>query len=122
MDDMIFKSAKNQIKLLHSRQISSYELTKAYLDRIEKYDAELNSFLYVNKKNALESAKSCDESISKMHENNKQYTNWKLHYCADFGEEHGEQCVAMFYVLVPSITLEPSDTVTQQWTILRAMN
>ena len=53
MDDMIFKSAKNQIKLLHSRQISSYELTKAYLDRIEKYDAELNSFLYVNKKNAL---------------------------------------------------------------------
>ena len=65
MDDIIFKSAKNQIKLLHSKQISSYELTKAYLDRIEKYDAKLNSFLYVNKKNALESAKNCDESISK---------------------------------------------------------
>ena len=65
MDDIIFKSAKNQINLLHSKRISSYELTKAYLDRIEKYDAKLNSFLYVNKKNALESAKNCDESISK---------------------------------------------------------
>ena len=41
MKDIIFKSAKDQIKLLHSKQISSYELTKAYLDRIEKYDDEL---------------------------------------------------------------------------------
>jgi len=28
----------------------------------------------------------------------------------------------MFFCLVPSVTLEPSDTVTQQWTILRVMN
>tara|TARA_B100000029_G_scaffold189996_2_gene187884 strand:- start:59315 stop:60760 length:1446 start_codon:yes stop_codon:yes gene_type:complete len=65
MKDVIFQSAKNQIKLLHSKQISSHELTKAYLDRIEKYDEELNSFLYINKKNALESAKKKDESISR---------------------------------------------------------
>ena len=65
MKDIIFKSAKDQIKLLHSKQISSYELTKTYLDRIEKYDDELNSFLYINKKNALESAKKSDESIMK---------------------------------------------------------
>ena len=65
MKDIIFQSAKTQIKLLHNKQISSYELTKAYLDRIEKYDDELNSFLYVNKKNALESAKKSDDSISK---------------------------------------------------------
>ena len=63
-----------------------------------------------------------EESVTKMHERDKQYTNWKLHYCADFGEEHGQQCVAMFYVLVPSITLKPTDTVTQQWTILRELN
>ena len=63
-----------------------------------------------------------NESVTKMHEENKQYSNWKLHYCVDFGEEHGFQCVAMFFALVPSVTLEPSDTVTQQWTILRVMN
>ena len=63
-----------------------------------------------------------DESVTKMHEENKHYSNWKLHYCVDFGEEHGFQCVAMFFALVPSVTLEPSDTVTQQWTILRVMN
>ena len=65
MKDIIFQSAKTKIKLLQNKQISSYELTKAYLDRIEKYDNELNSFLYVNKKNALESAKKSDESIAK---------------------------------------------------------
>ena len=63
-----------------------------------------------------------DDSVTKMHEENKNYSNWKLHYCIDFGEEHGFQCVAMFFALVPSVTLEPSDTVTQQWTILRVMN
>ena len=62
------------------------------------------------------------ESVTKMHEENKIHTNWKLHYCNDFGEEHGMQCVAVFFCLVPTITLEPSDTVTQQWTILRAMD
>ena len=63
-----------------------------------------------------------DESVTKMHEKNKMYTNWKLHYCDDVGKEHGMQCVAIFFCLVPTVTLEPSDTVTQRWTILRAMN
>jgi Asp-tRNA(Asn)/Glu-tRNA(Gln) amidotransferase A subunit family amidase len=63
--DAIFFSAKKQIELIHKKQISSYELTKEYLDRIEKYDHELNSFLYINSTKALESAKKCDEAISK---------------------------------------------------------
>ena len=63
--DAIFFSAKKQIELIHKKQISSYELTKEYLDRIEKYDHELNSFLYINSQKALESAKKCDEAISK---------------------------------------------------------
>ena len=63
-----------------------------------------------------------NEVVTDMQETNKEHSNWKLHYCADFGKEHGIQCVAIFFCLVPSVTLEPSDTVTQQWTILRVMN
>ena len=50
--DIIFSSAKKQIELIHSKKISSYELTKAYLDRIIKLDSNLNSFLYINEENA----------------------------------------------------------------------
>ncbi len=55
--DIIFSSAKKQIEQIHSKKISSYELTKAYLDRIIKLDSNLNSFLYINEENALKVAK-----------------------------------------------------------------
>ena len=63
-----------------------------------------------------------EESTAKMHEKNKDYAHWKIHFCATFNEEHGYQCIAVFQVLVPTMTLEPNDVVTQQWTILREMN
>ena len=54
----------------------------------------------------------------------KDHALWKIHYCADFSSigHDGLQCIPIFQVLVPSITLEPGDVVTHQWTILRAVN
>jgi len=54
----------------------------------------------------------------------KDHALWKIHYCADFSSigHHGLQCIPVFQVLVPTITLEPGDVVTHQWTILRIMN
>ena len=54
----------------------------------------------------------------------KDHSIWKIHYCADFSSigHDGLQCIPIFQVLVPSITLEPGDVVTHQWTILRVMN
>ena len=54
----------------------------------------------------------------------KDHSIWKIHYCADFSSigHDGLQCIPIFQVLVPSITLEPGDVVTHQWTILRAVN
>ena len=63
-----------------------------------------------------------DEVITKMHEEDLVRTNWRLHYCANFGEVHGSTCVSMFICNIPTVTLQPSDTTTQQWTILRMMN
>ena len=57
----------------------------------------------------------------KLYEESQDYSIWKIHYCAEF-EGHGYHCVPIFQVLVPNMTLEPSDVVTHQWTILRELN
>ena len=57
----------------------------------------------------------------KLYEESQDYSIWKIHYCAEF-EGHGYHCVPIFQVLVPTMTLEPSDVITHQWTILRELN
>ena len=55
----------------------------------------------------------------------KDHNVWKIHYCADFaniGHPDGLQCIPIFQVLVPTMTLEPTDVITQHWTILRELN
>ncbi len=49
---------------LDAREISSVELTQHYLERIEKLDPELNSFITVTPEVALEMAKMADAAIA----------------------------------------------------------
>ena len=58
------------------------------------------------------------DDTTKMYKSEKDHSRWKIHYCGTF-EGHGITCVPAFQVLVPTMTLEPSDTIEQQWTILR---
>jgi len=55
------------IKELHqrlvNREITSEELTKKYLERIKERNSEINGFLSVDEKGALESAKKVDRKI-----------------------------------------------------------
>ena len=60
-------------------------------------------------------------AVAEMNKKIKDYSIWKIHYCAEF-EGHGYHCVPIFQVLVPTMTLEPSDVVTHQWTILRELS
>ena len=62
-----------------------------------------------------------EDVYTKMNEEKKNYSIWKIHYCADF-DVHGYRCIPIFQVLMPLLTLEPSDTPTQQWTILRELS
>ena len=57
----------------------------------------------------------------KLYEESQDYSIWKIHYCADF-KDHGYHCVPIFQVLVPTMTIEPDDVVTHQWTILRELS
>jgi len=60
-------------------------------------------------------------AVAKMNKKIKNYSIWKIHYCAAF-EGHGYTCIPVFQTLIPTMTLEPDDVVTQQWTILRELN
>lgn len=50
-------------EMLDSKEISAVELTKQYLDRIEKSDKEINSYITVCKESALSDAKKAQEVI-----------------------------------------------------------
>ena len=50
---------------LKKGDFSSEELTKNFLQRIKKYDSEINSFITVSEEHALAQAKAADEIISK---------------------------------------------------------
>ncbi|EHI46673.1 glutamyl-tRNA(Gln) amidotransferase subunit A, partial [Rhodococcus opacus PD630] len=49
---------------IHSREVSSVEVTQAHLDRIAAVDGELNAFLHVAGEQALVSAKEVDSSLA----------------------------------------------------------
>ena len=62
-----------------------------------------------------------EEDTKKLHGSAKDFSIWKIHYCADW-ENFGYSCIPVFQVLVPGMTIEPTDTVEHQWTILRELN
>ena len=63
------------------------------------------------------------DALEQMNKQIKDYSLWKMHYCADFSNigHDGLQCIPVFQVLVPTLALEPTDVITQQWTILREL-
>jgi len=64
------------------------------------------------------------DALVQLNKQNKDYSLWKIHYCADFSSigHDGLQCIPIFQVLIPTMTLEPTDVITHHWTILRVMN
>lgn len=58
---MHHKTLTELSKELDAKKISSVELTQFYLDRIKKFDKEINSFITVTEEQALKSAQKADE-------------------------------------------------------------
>jgi aspartyl-tRNA(Asn)/glutamyl-tRNA(Gln) amidotransferase subunit A len=52
-------------KDLHEKKISSVELTQQFLDRIKRFDKDLNSFITVTEDQALQDAKAADDLFAK---------------------------------------------------------
>lgn len=62
LSDLTIKKAHQGLK---NKDFSSTELTQSYLDKIEKEDGEINSFLSIYAENALKRAGEVDEKIKK---------------------------------------------------------
>lgn len=58
------KSISELAALLRAKQISSVELTKHFLNRIKKFDPQLNSIITITEQQALEAAKNADQILS----------------------------------------------------------
>ena len=52
-------------KAIRDKQVSSRELTRALLSRIERYNPKINAYLTVLPDKAMEEASSCDEEIAR---------------------------------------------------------
>ena len=58
------KSLPELSTALHSGEISRVELTQHYLDRINKFNGDLNAFITVTEDRALEQAKAADKLLA----------------------------------------------------------
>ena len=59
--DLPFVSATEQARLVRTGEVSSVELVQLYLERIERLDSELNTFVTVRGEDALADARESDE-------------------------------------------------------------
>ncbi len=62
---MAYKPITELAHLLRTRQVSSVELTRMYLDRVERFDGDLRSYVTVTAELALEQAAKADEALAR---------------------------------------------------------
>lgn len=63
MEDLLNLNIKNLSQLLKRHEITSVELTAFYLERIKRYDPEIQSYLKVTEELAIDMAKEADKRI-----------------------------------------------------------
>ena len=63
-EDLAFAPVTELAKLIRSRQVSSTELTKVYLERLRRYDPALKCVITLTEELAMEQAKKADAEIA----------------------------------------------------------
>ena len=63
--DLVFNSALETARAIRRGEVSSLELTKHILERIEKYNPALNAVVTILKDDALNRARAADEALAK---------------------------------------------------------
>ncbi len=64
MEEILRKNIREVRQLLKTKQVSAAELTRMYLQRIEKHDGELGSYLRITRDVALKMAEDADRRIA----------------------------------------------------------
>lgn len=65
MSELIYKSVSELIKLIRKKEISSEELVKACLERIEEVNPKLNAVVQLRAEQALEEAREADSALAR---------------------------------------------------------
>jgi aspartyl-tRNA(Asn)/glutamyl-tRNA(Gln) amidotransferase subunit A len=60
MSNLVFKPAHELVAMLQAGEVTSVELTQAFLDRIAQFNGEVNSYLHVSGESALATAAEVD--------------------------------------------------------------
>jgi aspartyl-tRNA(Asn)/glutamyl-tRNA(Gln) amidotransferase subunit A len=69
MDALHTLSLKETLKALNDGQVSSLELTQAYLERIQQLEPQLHTFITLTPEKAISMAKAADEKRSQLKKN-----------------------------------------------------
>ena len=64
MNDLIRQSAATLAGAIAAKEVSSEEVTRAYLDRISEVDERIHAFLYVDPEASLARAREVDQQIA----------------------------------------------------------
>lgn len=65
MDDLIFASVKDLAQAIKAKAVSSEEVVKAYLQRIEAVNGQLNAVVQLTPDKAIDQAREADAAISR---------------------------------------------------------
>lgn len=68
INPILLKSSKQLVDLIKVKELSSFEVTEAFLNRIEKVNPKLNSVVQLDREGALKSAKKADQQLAKGEE------------------------------------------------------
>ena len=115
--DHVFNTLMGEKEIITIDNIKYEKVQYTYTATLEHRFIGLYPIFSENYDLEFESTPEAREQMSK----HKEFAMWKIHYCATF-EEHGYSCVPIFQDLVPTMTIELQDVVTQQWTVLRILN
>lgn len=69
MNDVFQRSALAQAELIRQRSISSEELTRLYLARIERFNHRLRAFVHVHPRRSLRRARTLDRTVRRIDKN-----------------------------------------------------
>lgn len=65
MTDLAFQSAIELAAAIKGKEVSSLELTDLYIERVEKYDGDINAVVVRDFERAREAARAADEALAK---------------------------------------------------------
>ena len=118
ISDLIFDTLMSEKEII---TIDDMEYEKAQWTNSPSLEERFIGLYPIYSELTLEFVSEPGQDTTKMYESKKDFSIWKIHYCADW-ENFGYSCIPVFQVLVPNMTIEPTDIVEQQWTILRELN